>query len=373
MKAKSRHFGSLWIYIFAFVAALFVFFSIPLVSHAQTGTLGTESPEIFCVYEKDGVEYDGNNLSAGTYDVSFVMSGVDTLSVIEVTATYNQEQISVEPAPSELISDSAALGLDSMGYILSDGNIVFGFVSENDNCSSVVDNRYIVLAKISMTFSSDCDAQNYLKVSQNPNLTFAQVDYGDGYDDSYALVESSPDYTAGTLYLMTCDETPNLGYNVSGNLLIMTNASGTTNGVAPYGEYTINVYSDESHTQLVKSVKSVQSINADTNQRENTFNIESLQRGTYYATVSYDYALTRDIKIVVLSNDIKNAQITVLNCNFDGDTAIGVGDATQVLSNLNNSAYPYMDMDGDSNVGVGDATLVLSLLNCKYNKTLVIE
>ena len=372
MKAKEKFNSTILLYVFAFIAMLMLCISFPLISYAETGSLGQESPEIYCTYEQDGVAVDGNKLTAGTYDVSFVLSGMSNLSVIEITAAYDQEQVTIEdPTAFNLISDNDAAEFDSMGYILSDGNIVFGFVSTGDDTSSVNEDEQII-ATVKMTFASDCDAEEYITVLSNPNVTFAQADYGDGYDDEYALVDIFDSYN-GMLYLMDCDVTPGFGHCVSGNLVVMTNANGSTNGAAVYGAYTIDIYSDAAKTNLVTSVSSIPTLN-ENNQKVNLFNIKDLPDGTYYATISYEYAISRDNVIIHINgNDIDNVVIPMLNCDFDKDGSIGAPDAKNLLTHLNSSEYPYMDMDGDSSIGAPDAKMVLVLLNSKYDKDFIIE
>lgn len=357
MKAKQKFNSNFLFGILVFVAAMILFISLPIVSYAETGTLGTESPEIYCTYEQNGVEVDGNELTAGTYNVSFVMSGMKSLSVIEITATYDQEQVTVESAaPTDLISDNDAT-FDSMGYILSDGNIVLGFVSTDDACSAINQEEQ-VLATVQMTFASDCDAEDYITVSENPNLTFALADYGDGYDDAYAQVKSYDGYE-GNLHLMEVDVTPGSGYNVSGNLVVMTDVNGSTNGVAVYGEYTIDVYSDADRTvKVCDSVKSEQSVN-ENNERVNTFNIPNLKANTtYYITISSQYAISRNCVINVGDADITSKVVPIIACDFNGDAGINSIDALTVYGNASGEQSPYCDLNGDGGVNSVDALVV---------------
>lgn len=371
MKSNTKHIGNAFLGVFVFLSAVLVFISLPFISYAQTGTLGQDSPEIFCVYEQDGVAVDGNYLKAGTYNVSFMLSDISSLSVFEVTATYDTEQVTIESTPSALISNDEAVALDSMGYILSDGNIVFGFVSTDDSCSVLTESEY-VLATVTMTFASDCDAADYIKISQNPNLTFAQADYGDGYDDAYALVENFEDYN-GALSLMKADVTPSFGFNVSGELVIMVNSDGSTNGTPTYGEYTVDVYSDSDRTDLVTSVTSVYAANTN-NEIKNTFNINNLTNGTYYATISSEYSMPRDITIVVSGKDISAGAIPMICCDFDQDKVITAGDAKSVyIAAGTGQLREYCELDGDGAVGASDAKIVYIFSASSRYDTLIIE
>ncbi len=370
MKSKLKIFNRISLYFFIFIAAMLIFISIPLVSYAQTGTLGTETPKIYCTYEKDGVKVDGNNLSAGTYDVSFVLADVRALSVIELTATYDEEQITVESSPVTVISDNAESKLDSMGQVLTDGNIVFGFVSENDDCSVFTEDE-IVLATVKMTFASDCDAKSYLNVSNNPNLTFAQVDYGDGYNDSYALLsnQEAPSYN-GELFKMTCDETPVNMYKVNGSLVVMTNNTGSTDNIPVVGTYNIKVYSDSERTNLVKETNSVYSA------ERNSFNIRGLSNGTYYLSISSEYAITRnDISVVINDADITADPIPIIACNFDGNSVIAAADAVPIYSASElNEENAYLNLDGNSVISPADAVIVYACSAGSFSyKPIVIE
>ena len=246
--------------------------------------------------------------------------------------------------------------MDSMGYILEDGNIVFGFVSTNEDCSPVNEYEQII-ATVKMTFASDCDAEDYITISDNPNLTFAQADYGDGYDDSYAPVESYQDYT-GNLYLMTCDVTPELGHSVKGNIVVMTNPFGASNGVAVNGEYQIDIYSDAKRTNLVTSVTSTQSEN-EQGQKINSYVIEGLTPRTYYATISSEFAVERtDVTIIVSDADISAVPIPIIACDYNKDKNVTAADAITVYQSAANAGNLYCDLNGDNVVTAADATIV---------------
>ena len=222
-----------------------------------------------------------------------------------------------------------------------------------------------------MTFNSDCDAESYIKVSENPNLTFAQVDYGDGYDDSYALVETFNGYN-GNLYLMDCDVTPG-EYSVNGEFVVMTASNGATEGTPVHGEYVIDIYSDEDKTELVDSVKSTE-IKNDDNSFKNSFCINKLKNGTYYLTIHSDYALTRYNAVIQMNgHNIDDVVIPMLCCDFDKNTKISALDAKEVLQNVANSDSLFMDVDGNNRVTALDAKFVLTVVACTYNDTVVIE
>ena len=347
MKAKSKLNGSMLAFVFAIAAAVLIFISLPLVSYAQTGTLGQESPEIHCTYAQNGEVVDGNALTAGTYDVSFIMTGAQSLSVMEITATYDQEQVTVATEPSYLVSDGDAAALDSMGYILSDGNIVFGFVSTNDDCTALAEGENVI-ATVQMTFASDCDAADYVAVSQNPNLTFVQADYGDGYDDAYALVEQDPEYTQGTLYLMSCNVTPALinSYNVCGQILIATDVTGTNTTAGVQG-ITVTVTADE-------AVVAEAVTDADGN-----YTLADVPVGTYTMTISGSTTIDRTVTLEVTDAKAEGSAVSVSGvgvviCDYNRDGNVNPVDLASFGVALSGDYNVYCDFNADGNINAAD-------------------
>ena len=347
-------------------ATLFVmialFMCLPHSAFAATGTLGTESPEIYCTYkDADGKEVDGNKLEAGTYEVSFNIKNMTSAAVLQITASYNGE-VTVDSSSVIELSDIDT-NFSSMGYLTDDGNIVFGYVSNADDTSPLTAEG-TSLFTIDMTFANSCDAADVITVSTDPNLTFATADYGDGYDDEYALDISEATSYTGTRYLMTCDVTPSLGRTVSGNVVMMTDTDGSSNGTSAYGEYTVNVYSDADRTDLVTTAVT------DNTVGNNKFVIENLTAGTYYATISAQYAIPRDVTIIVADSDIDAGSIPMICCEFDNDGYVTTNDAKFIFeSSLKGNNIEYCDFDGDGYVTTNDAKIVFKLsLSSNYQE-----
>ncbi len=363
MHSKSLNLGkSISLALFALFAGFVIFISLPSIVNAQTSSLGSEEPYIYFVYEKNGEQVDGNNLEAGEYNVSVFVSDYTNSSVLEVTANYDTEKVSVAPEPVMLLSDNAA-DVESMGYLLENGKMVFGFVSTNEENTAFTESD-VLIAELKITFAEACDAADYITVSDNPNFTFAQVNYTDGYNDEYSLALNSDysDYN-GILYLMTCDVTPSFGHNVRGSLVVMTNNKGATNGVPVVGEYTVSVYADQEKTKLIKEVKS------SNNETENYFVIDQLSNGTYYASITSTYAIARDnIVIKVSGNDIVAAPIPIVCCNFDGNTSISPADAIAIYNAKSlDETNAYLNLDGNSTISPADAVIVYGCSNGNIN------
>ncbi len=335
----------------AFLVFVALVVCLPRISYAAA--LGTESPNVYCTYtDSNGKQYDGDKLPAGTYDVSFYLEGVTELSVVQVTSTYSSD-VSVQSEPKALLSDNKVAGVSSMGTVTNDSNLVFGFVSDADTCSSVTKDGTL-LATFSVTFAKDCDAADVISVSTDPNKTFIMVNYNDGFGNEYALVKEFADYP-GSLYLMTCDVSPSTGHSVNGSLVIVTDAKGNTGNKPVYGEYTVKVYSDSARTELVGTTTS------SLKDGVNAFSIDSLKDGTYYLSISSDYAITRnDVTVIVNGADITNAVIPMMACDFNKDGKITGTDATLVYAAAINGTNLNYDINGDSKVTGTDATLVYS-------------
>lgn len=333
----------------AFLVFVALVVCLPRTSYAAA--LGTESPNVYCTYtDSNGKQYDGDKLPAGTYDVSIYLEGVTELSVVQVTSTYSSD-VSVKSEPKALLSDKVA-GVSSMGTVTNDSNLVFGFVSDADTCSSVTKDGTL-LATFSVAFAKDCDAADVISVSTDPNKTFVLANYNDGFDDEYALVTKSADYP-GSLYLMTCDVSPSTGHSVNGSLVIMTDAKGNTANSPVYGEYTVNVYSDSARTELVGTTTS------SLKDGVNAFSIDSLKDGTYYLSISSDYAIARnDVTVIVNGADITNAVIPMMACDFNGDGGISATDATPVYKAATSKNPSLLfDLNSDGGIYATDATIV---------------
>lgn len=339
---------------------------------AFAAELGKESPEIYCTYFKDNEEVDGNRLTAGTYDVRFNVKGVEQISTLQLTATYDSS-VTIDSSSLSLMSDELA-DVTSMGSVINNvsGDLVLGFVSDNTDCSSInFDGQ--VIATMSVTFAENdyldadgrFDAAKVIIPSANPHHTFIQVNYNDGYADEYSLTsnEDAADYN-GVLHPMACDITPSKGHSVSGSLVIMTDIKGNDNGVAPYGEYTINIYNVSDFTEETEPIRTINTVYTEDS---NSFVIDALPTGTYYASISSEYAKTRDDIVIAMGNeDITDVTIPIVACDYNKDTFITAADAGYIYSNMAQTAPAY-DLNGDTYITAADAGYIYSLMSVEYN------
>lgn len=363
-KAKNNKLVMLFGISFLFVSLLIIL-SFPTI--ARAAALGSEVPELyFEYYDADGKEVDGNDLSAGTYNVNIMLSDVENISIVEVTATYDSSVVVEQPTPTQLLSDTVT-NMKSMGYLLDNGKMVFGFVSTEDASTSLGGD--VLLASFAATFTNSCDAADVISVSNNPNLTFVQADYNDGYENEYAIDTNFADYN-GSLYPMSADVSPakSAGYTVTGELVVATSNKGETKNYPVQNECTIDIYSNTNRDAADK----ITSATSVLNDNSNSFVISSLKNGTYYATISSKYSLPRDITIVVNGNDVTTGRISLITCDFNQNSYVTSADVLDVYKNTGSDLKCY-DLDGNGYVTTADALIVYACSGSVAYEELTIE
>lgn len=336
-----------WIAL-TFTIVFIILLSLPFT--AKAADLGSETPEIyFEYYDENNAKVDGNTLSAGTYNVNIMLSGVENISTVEVTATYDSSVVLEQPTPNQLLSDTVT-NMKSMGYLLDDGNMVFGFVSTEDASTSLGGD--VLLASFAATFTTQCDAADVISVLNNPNYTFVQADYNDGYENEYAIDTQYANYV-GKLYPMNADVSPELktAHSVTGELVIAINSKGETNGKKLNSESKIEVFSTPDRSDTPRVFTSV------LNENSNSFVIDSLADGTYYATISAPYAIPRNVTIVVNGNDVSAGQISLVACDFDSSGYVTASDVSYIYIYSGTNMLCY-DLDGNGYVTAADASTV---------------
>lgn len=336
-------FGTLAFLVFA---ALVV--CLPRTSYAAA--LGTESPNVYCTYtDSNGKQYDGDKLPAGTYDVSFYLEGVTELSVVQVTSTYSSD-VSVQSEPKALLSEEVT-DVSSMGTVTNDSNLVFGFVSDADTCSSVTKDGTL-LATFSVTFAKDCDAADVISVSTDPNKTFIMVNYNDGFGNEYALVTESADYP-GSLYLMTCDVSPKAsGYDITGQVKIATDLTGTE---VSAGIANINLTVESADGSAIATA---------TTDSNGEYTLSGVPAGEYTMLISGETTVDRKVTLVVSeSKDVGSVGVVI--CDYNKDELINGTDYMTFISAYTGDYNLYCDFNGDNIVNGTDYMSFIAF----YNKT----
>ena len=347
---------SLLTFLIMLIAIMLVSFShATIASAAQAGA----TPKIYCTYtDENGVDVDGNKLTAGTYEINFVAEGFEKLSVVQLTATVS-EGAAVNSIDS-LLSDTSS-DLASMGTVNSDGNLVFGFVPDTDNNGMSVSGA-VTLATVKMTFDSACDAANYISVSSNPNLTFVSTDYSIENNDEYALVDTFDGYN-GALTLMKCDVTPIISESacsISGKIVMANDILGSCSEFGVRG-ITVNVKNND---DIIAS---------DVTGDDGTYTL-SLPTGEYSMTISGPTTVDRTVTLVVSEDKVVDpVGVIITDYNHDGFVnGVDLGNYL-VYHNKTDSDIPeemrdlkvYFDLSNDGFVNGVDLGIYLNFHN-KY-------
>lgn len=315
---------------------LLVVFGLAFNAMAAEGT--DDNVEIYCTYtDKDGNEVCGDTLEAGTYDVGFYTKNVDKISVIEITATYDTDVVTIGG-----VTDSIG-SMASMGTVNNNGDFVIGYVSDGNYVA--VDSSAQHIATATVTFNQACDAEDYITVSENPNLTFIVADSSNNnYGDEYALVSTFEGYTQGRLALMSCDVSPAVsgeGYDITGCITIASDTEGVSSAFGIVG-ITVDV--------LDANGNLVQSAVTDAN---GIYTLTGVPAGEYKMSVYGPTTIDREVTLKVDSN--KTVQdLGIVICDYDRDKNVNSFDLGAFLVYYSGEFNVYADFDKDKNVNSFD-------------------
>jgi hypothetical protein len=229
-------------------------------------------------------------------------------------------------------------------------------VSAGDYTSVDSDAQYI--ATVKMTFAIDCDADDYITVSSNPNLTFVVTDSADNnYDDEYALVEAYEGYN-GTLALMTCDITPAFDadtFDVSGQILIASDLTGTSTTVGIVG-ITVDV---------VDNGSTIATAVTDDN---GYYTLTGVPAGEYKMLISGPTTIDREVTLVVTESKSVDA-VGIVVCDYNIDKKVNAADMSKFSNSFAGDYYVYCDFNGDGKVNAAD----MSIFSVFFDATVTYE
>jgi hypothetical protein len=348
-KATNRTYTFIATLVAAIIMAMVVFFGLTVSAYGAEGTDGT--PKVYCnYYDEDGKQYDGNKLKAGTYCVNFYTTGVDKISAIEITSTVDTSVVTIDSV------DESNSTMTSMGYVADNenGNLVVGYVSSGDY--AVVDEAEQFITSVKMTFAIDCDADDYVTVSDNPNLTFIVTDSADNnYDDEYALVDSYESYN-GVLSLMTCDITPAFDsgtFDISGQIKIATDLTGTSTSVGVTG-ITVSVVDGDS------------TISSAVTDDDGQYTLTGIPAGEYKMLISGPTTIDREVTLVVSESKTVDS-VGIVVCDYNNDAYVNATDMSFFSSSYSGTYNVYCDFNGDGLVNSTD----MSVFSSFYNQTII--
>ena len=325
---------------------------IPICSYAATGTMGNETPAItFEFADSNGSAADGNSLAAGNYSVDVVLAGMASVSMFQMTASYDVNVITVNSVTLN------GTGFDPAGPVIDGGNVAFGVYSTNAD-TTVIDNAGTVMATLSVTVASPCDFESVFTPSTDPDFTFAQADYNDGFDMSYVLgiTEASGDY-----YPMTCDVSPIMApssFDISGTVKIATSLDGDTTSGGIVG-ITVSI-TDGTNTYSAVTAA------------DGTFTVSAVPVGTYSVTISGPTTIDRTATLTVSADKatdgvISAGDVGIVICDYNKDGGISDVDTALYAESLNSTYNVYCDLNNDNSVTDVDTAFYASFINKNIN------
>ena len=349
-----------------FAALILLIFAVsicsPVNALAQTGTLGSESPYLYCTYyDSNGDAVDGNALTTGNYRVDIVISGMQTAAIMQITAEVNVSSSSALKSLSVLSTydeDDDSFSLAAADFVTDDSLAVI-LVSENTETCSDIDSDGTVIASLSANIEcvGTIDFNDYFNFSTDSDLTFFEADFGDG-DDCYAL--SQGEGINYTVYPMTADVTPafnNGNIIITGSVLISQDVYGRTGNYGAReinfkvnGEYVLDGNGDVAVTSSVAG-------------HYGEFEI-TVPKGTTSITVCSPTTIDRTVTLSG-NQDITGAEIRVVTVNYSKDSKINANDLGyfKAHNNMNDADAIVYNLNNDAKVNSIDLGLFLAIIN----------
>ena len=328
-------------------------FALPVSANAEAGTLGTETPEISCIFtDSTGKNVDGNRLVKGKYTVDIVLTGMKAVSVVELTATYDQSVISAISIKSTYADTHEDMKKGGQKY---EGNKLSVFqLSENDD-ASLIDTNGTVMVSLSVTVASSCDFADVFAFSKDPDFCFIEASFLDGYEECYVLDTSVT--TQYKTYPMTADVSPYYvvtEFDVNGVLSVATDLTGKES-TAPASGITATLKNGD-------TVVATATTGAD-----GSYKFADVTAGEYTVTFSGKSTIDRTVTLTVSSDKANYDQITLDNIgvcvvDFNKDTRINTTDVA-----LFSKAKP--DLNHDGTFDESDVVIFKTFLNKTVNYT----
>ena len=141
-------------------------------------------------------------------------------------------------------------------------------------------------------------------------------------------------------------------HNVTASLVVATSSKGATNNTGVNGTYNVTVYDEANSPVLEKPF--------DLTTDANEISLD-LAPGTYTATITSEFAITRTVSIVVGDADIAGPAIAMVVCDYNKDSNITGTDATSVYAAASKATDLRYDLNGDGSVTGTDATTVYAI------------
>lgn len=337
------HTSVLYAAIILFIASLF-----PFTAYAQAGTLGDETPNIYCEFtDSQGKRANGNELAPGTYTVDIMLSGMKTVSVFDVSADFDPQVVTSLNIVSTIADSNAEFSCGCQRVDTDEKNrILIILATENEDCTSV-NSRGTSMATLSVTIGSACDFEKVFLFRKDVDVSFVAADLGDGFEKRYVDFE-----TAGESELwvkkLHFDASPVLSANafdVSGKIMIATNLDGTRSSVG-VGGITVSVDGTD--------------ISAVT-ESDGSYVLPAVPVGDHTLTISGTTTIDRKVTLSVSADKASNGLITVVDvpvcvCDYNHDGYINGLDSSTYSAAYTGEYNVYCDFNGDGYVNGLDSS-----------------
>lgn len=334
------------LFMFAFLICSFV----PYLVEAKTGTLGTEKPKITAVFnDTDGNVVDGNDLTAGSYNVDIVLSGMAAIHGFQMTANYTDD-ITINSYTT--LADTEPL-ISGDVYKNEDYDFIVILSTDETDCYAIAKKQ--IMLTLNITVNTPGDFADYFVISTDPECTLINVDKGDGIEPCYVFEGNEATDTA--FPYITADMSPDLTvvddkFDVAGQIVIATDLTGTSYTKGIIG---ITVSIDGTDISAVTDA-------------EGNYVLSDVPVGTHTVTISGPTTVDRKVTLIVsaekaVESVVNTAAVPVAICDYNHDSDINVFDTIVYSDALSSDYYVYADLNGDAEVNVFDTIIYSVFLN----------
>lgn len=346
-RLKRLHTPVLYVAIILFIVSLF-----PFNAFAKANTLGSENPNIYCEFtDSQGNRADGDELAPGTYTVDIMLSGMNTVSIFDVSAEFDPQVITNLDIVSTIADSTDEFSCGCQRVDTDEINRILIILStENDDCTSI-NSRGTSMATLTVTIASTCDFKNVFVFNESVDVSFVAADLGDGFEKRYVSVNTAGE-SEKWYKKLHFDASPLLSessFDVEGKIMIATNLDGTNSSVG-IGGITVSVDGTD--------------ISAVT-ESDGSYVLSSVPVGDDYTlTISGTTTVDRKVTLSVSSDRAENGVITVADipvcvCDYNRDGKINAADNITYFASYGAEYYGaeynvYCDFNGDGKVNASD-------------------
>lgn len=359
MKATSVKF------FFVLLSTLLIFsMLLPISASAENpnSNLGTETPYMYCAFlDANGKQVDGNALASGNYTVDVIVSDMEHASVMQFTADYDSSVITALSV-TRTVADDANSSVSLGGIKDENDKLVIALASEDENYSALDADCGTSIATLAVTVDADgetIDFEDYFTFSNDPDLTFLEADFDDGYDDAYVTdVTVATDYNT---YLMNADASPEF-LTVSGQVVIATSLDGESGEDGIGG---ISIYNDVNFEPLATTAADgTFTALVPRGTKKLILTNHSFENGEHAAD-SEGCTIDREVSISGKANVDYEGVIPIIVCDYNGDGSVSGADKAYFLNAFNAERgdanwNDYCNLNGDNSITGADKAYFLT-------------